>query len=885
MKIAGLLLLAGHLLAQPPTASLRGTLADPSGAAVPNINIALAQSPNPVRTSRTDATGHYQFAGLAPGLYTIRVTVPGFAPFEAPRFEIAQGRTQTFDIALTLLTQAEQVTVTATDTTKLDTDPSNNAGALVLSGNDLDALPDDPDDLAADLQALAGPAAGPGGGQFFVDGFTGGRLPPKSSIREIRVNQNPFAAQYDKPGQGRIEIFTKPGADDYRGELIFQFSDAALNSRNPFVSVRPPFQRRQWEGELAGPVNRKTSFRFDFERRDIEENAFINAVTLDSSLNVAPLTLALATPLSNAEMNLRVDRQLSASHTLTGRYTYARDSAENQGAGGFSLPDTVFNGHGSEDTLQLAETGILSAQAVNETRFRFRRQRNSQSGGTQSPITSVPDAFTTGGSSQGDSFNHQNRYELQNFTSRVSGAHTLRWGGLMRGVTISDQAAQNYAGTFTFTSLAAYRTTLLGLRNGFTDAQIRASGGGASQFTRNAGDPLANLGQFDFGFFAQDDWRIRPGVALSFGLRYEFQTHSGDRRDIAPRVGLAWAVGRNAGKSPKNVIRAGVGMFYERLGEGMTLQAERQNGIRQQNFLIPNPVFYPLVPLVATLLSTAQPQTIRVTDAHWRAPALFQTAIGFERQLTRRITLSTNYLHTSGAHTLRSRNINAPLPGTGLHPYGGVSGIYLYEASGIFRQSQWTTNVSAKVGSKFTLAGAYTLGSARSDTDGIGSFPANQYDLSTEFSRAGFDIRHRLQINGSWSPKWGLRLSPFLTATSGRPYNITLGKDLNGDGLFNDRPVGVARNTGNGPGMVAANMRLAKVFLIGEKSPRGNLNAGRDPLELTFSVNARNFLNHPNYALPSGNLSSPLYGQYTALAGGQGTSGTRRLDLQVKFAF
>jgi hypothetical protein len=877
--------------AQTTAASLRGLITDPSGSAIPGAVVSVAN-----RTAQSDATGQYQFGGIAPGTYTVRVTANGFTPYEKQGYAVGAGRAQTLDIALTLQTQNEQVTVTAAEAAKVDTDPSNNAGALVLEKTELEALPDDPDDLAADLAALAGPAAGPNGGQIFIDGFTGGRLPPKQSIREIRINQNPFAAQYDRPGQGRIEILTKPGTDDWHGELIFQFSDAALNSRNPFVTTKPPYQRRQWEGELGGSLNKKTSFKFDFERRDISDSGIIKAVTLDSALNVTPLAMSIPTPTSNVEMNFRVDRQLSTNHTLTGRYTYARDQVDNQGAGGTSLLNTAYNVHNSEDTVQLVETGILSQQMVTETRFRFRRQNGDQAGGVLAPITTVLDSFTSGGSPVGVSFNNQNRYELQNFTSRVSGPHTMRWGGLMRGVTEADQSMQNYAGTFTFTSLDSYRTTLLGLRNNLSDAQIRAMGGGPSQFALSAGNPLAGVNQFDFGFFAQDEWRVHPGLSVSGGLRYEFQTHSSQKNGLAPRIGVAWAVGPNAGKSPKNVIRAGMGIFYERLSETYTLDAERSNGIRQQRFLIQNPSFYPVVPAAASLLSAAQPQTIRETDAQWSAPMLFQMAIGFERQVTKRVTVSSNYIHTSGTHALRSRNINAPLPVTGIRPYGGVNSIYLYEASGIYRQHQWVTNVTARAGSKLTLSGVYTLGHVMSNTDGAGTFPVNQYDLATEYGRAAYDIRHRLQFNGSVAMKWGLRVSPFMTITSGRPYNVTVGKDLNGDGLFNDRPAFasggqgfnltplpgqalIPRNFGDGPGQVAANLRVGKTFLLGEK--RGS----RDPYQLVFAVNARNVLNHPNFGLPTGNLSSPLFGQSTTLAGGQGVTGTRRLDVQVRFGF
>ena len=765
------------------------------------------------QTTRTNSVGRFELTGIAAGRYNLRAVAAGFARFESPALDLATGARQTLDISLAIRTETDQVTVN--DAAKVELDPASNAGAIVLRKEEIDALPDDRDDLATDLQALAGPAAGPNGGQIYIDGFTGGRLPSKQSIREIRINQNPFAAQFDRPGQGRIEIFTKPGADEFHGELVFVFGDAIFNSRNPFVAVKPDYQRRQWEGEITGPINKKTSFFFDFERRDVTENAFVNAVILDSAFNITPYSQSILTPLTGVELNAKIDRQLAKNHTLTFKYGHAGDSRDQQGVGGFSLPSRAYQTLTSEDQFQLVETGVINVHTVNETRFRFRRQNTDQSGGQAAPAITVLDAFSSGGSPVLNSFDHQNRYELQNYTSYVRGAHLLRAGGVMRGVGLDNRSMQNYSGTFTFTSLESYRQTLLGLQQGLSLDQIRALGGGPSQFSLSAGDPLAELRQFDFGFFAQDDWRIRPNLTISGGLRYEVQTHSSDRRDFGPRLGVAWAPGSPKGKS-KNVLRGGFGIFYDRLPESLTLDALRQNGIRQRQFLIPNPNFYPTVPSPEALTGSAQPQTIRLTDARWSAPRLIQAAAGFDRQLAKGVTFSTNYLHSIGVRALRSRNINAPIPGSGLRPYGGVNGMYLYESSGNYRQDQWITNVNAKINAKVNLSGFYALGSAKSNTDGAGSFPSNQYDLSNEYGRAGFDVRHRLQFNGTVTPKWGLRFSPLLTLASGRPYNIITGTDLNGDGIYYDRPAGSDRNSGNGPGLIAVNLRLGKSFDIGE---------------------------------------------------------------------
>jgi Carboxypeptidase regulatory-like domain/TonB dependent receptor len=575
------------------TATLRGQITDESEALVPAAEVTLTGSDGHAQATKADSSGFYSFSAVLPGKYTVQASAARLTMRQPATIALKPG-VQTLNLQLSVASIQEKITVQENPGPSLSTDAESNASALVLRGDDLQALSDDPDDLQEDLQALSGPAAGPNGGQIFIDGFTGGRLPAKQSIREVRINQNPFAAQFDRPGRGRVEVFTKPGKDAFHGQLLFQFSDAAINLRNPFVSVKPPYQRRQWEGEVTGPINKKTSFFMDFERRDINENAFINALTLDQNLTVTPLSQAIVTPLAGTELNFRIDRQLTTDHTLTARYGHNSDANDNQGVGGFSLASRAYRLRDNEDTWQVTETGVLSARAINETRFRYRRQRTRENGSGTAPTLDVLDSFTSGGPPLVLSFSNQDRFELQNFTTFVSGKHTVRWGGLMRGVSLTDQATQNYPGTFTFTSLNAYRTTLLGLQNKWDPSRIRAAGGGASQFSISGGNPLAALNQFDFGVFLQDDWRVRPNFTLSGGLRYETQTHSGDRSDFGPRVGFAWGLG-NAAKAPRTVIRGGFGIFYDRLSESLTLDALRLDGIRQQQFLIPFPNFYPSV--------------------------------------------------------------------------------------------------------------------------------------------------------------------------------------------------------------------------------------------------------------------------------------------------
>ena len=436
---AAVLMLATGLVpawSQTGSGSVSGQVTDPSGRSIPDASVSLTGERGPSRSVKSDVRGQYQLRGINPGTYTMRATAKGFAAAERVGYEVKGGPAQVLDFPLELASATEKVTVQ--DTLQLAVDPSSNASALVIRGKELDALADDRDDLAADLSALAGPAAGPNGGQIYIDGFTGGRLPPKSSIREVRVNQNPFSAEYDRIGTGRVEVFTKPGSEDFHGEIQTHDGDSVFNARNPFVPVKPHWQRLGLEGEVGGPIGKKTSFLADFEVRHFTENSFVNARTLDANLQVVQVSQGVLTPRNDTEENFRVDRQISKNHTLTARYTLARDATDNQGATGFSLPSRVYNNRDSEDVVQFVETGVYGLHTVNETRARYSRQRSRQEGNANLPTTVVLDAFTGGGPPMTLSFTNQDRLEVVNTTTFTHGTHLLRWGGRLRGVYLKD---------------------------------------------------------------------------------------------------------------------------------------------------------------------------------------------------------------------------------------------------------------------------------------------------------------------------------------------------------------------------------------------------------------------------------------------------------------
>ncbi|HEV2201780.1 MAG TPA: TonB-dependent receptor [Bryobacteraceae bacterium] len=910
------------------TATLRGQVTDPSGAAITGATVALASTAGDIRSAQTGPGGAYQFGNLPTGAYSIRITASGFAEYSRPSVELAEGRFVTLDVRLPLATAQQEITVA--DTIQVELDPARNVSATVLQGQNLDVLSDDPDDLLSDLQQLAGPAAGPNGGQVFVDGFSNGQLPPKSSIREIRVNSNPLSAEYDKIGLGRIEILTKPGTDKLHGSAFAQFDDGSWDARNPFAQSKPSFLTRQLEGNIAGSPAPKASIFLDYMYRRQDDQALVNATVLDAAFHPVPLVENAPAPNTRAGISSRLDYQLTPNVTLQGRYAWARYATDNSGVGQFNLPITGTNARSYNHLAQAIATWAIDSATVNETRFQYVRSDNPSAGINYGPTINVAGAFTGNAAASGSTFLNQDAYEFQNYTTLTRGAHLIKFGARLRGTLQDTGTDSNFNGTFSFASIGAYAATLSGLAQGLPWPQILATGGGAFQYAVTKGNRLASAALVDAGPFFQDDWRVKPNFTVSLGLRYEVQNGIGDKRDLAPRAGIAWGLGKTqGGRPPKTVVRAGFGIFYDRIGLPMVINAERLNGVNQQRYVLPSPAFFIDDTPPLTQLAAGQPVTSYRIDPSLMAPRVYQSTASVERQLPKNITLSLSYVNSRGVYQLRTRNINAPLPSTyvfgdptsGIYPLGADHNpVDQYESSGLYKQSQVVANVNARVNTKFSMFGYYAWGRASSNTDGVNTFPANSYDESGEWSRAQFDVRNRLVTGGNVTLPLAIRLAPAIAYYSPSPYNLIIGNDLNGDGQNNDRPsyatsadnpayvlqtiygplnlrplpgeTIVPRNLGTGFASFSVNLRVSRTWGFGE--PTGSADTqggGGNPMRhynVTLSVEARNLLNVLNPGTPVGVLSSPLFGEaqgLSTISGGVTQSANRRLQMQLRFAF
>ena len=842
--------------------SISGTVADPTGAVIPQAAVTATRAGHaPIKTT-SDGVGHFILKGLAPGLYVVEAQETNFHTARKEGVRVAPGATVTLTMTLAIEGDQQSVTVSA-DT--LDASPEKNGGAIVLKGEDLQALSDDPDEFSSQLQAMAG-ADAETGTQFYVDGFTATKLPPKSAIREIRINQNPYSAQYDSLGFGRIEILTKPGTDKLHAEYWMQGNDSPWNAQNPFVTEQPPYYMYQLDSDVNGPAGKNASYFLSLWHRQAINVSVVNAQILnDTTLTPESFTQAVSTPGAGLFLTPRFDWQWGKVHTFSVRYILDRNTTTNGGVGQFQLASQAYNSTQTEQVLQVTDSQAWTDKILNEVRFQYTRDRNNQIPQSTDTTLVVQGAFTGGGNNTGIARDAQDHYEFQDVLRINHGNHDITVGGRERAVRDSNYSTANYNGQFTFASMAAYQITEQAMQQCTEDpndcptpAQIRAAGGGASLFSQTTGTPSIVVKMSDTGIFAEDNWKVVPSVIISPGLRFETQTGMHDHADFGPRFGIAWSIPGGKDKPARAVIRSGSGLFYQRFTSAGLLQAERQNGVTQTAIAINDPDFYPgsctvnPPPSQCGAGSQSAP-TIFSINPKLRAPYLFIAGLGVDKPIGKHVSLSANYLYSRGDHLFVTRNINAPLPGTynpddpssGERPLDVNENIYQYNSQGDSARNRLSINGSYNT-KNTGLWGYYTISRAQADTSGLTSFPSNQYDIHADWGRASYDIRNRAFIGGYTRLPGHFSINPFVMYQSSSPFNIVVGDDLNGDTQFNDRPsfatdltrpsVYVTKwgtfdanpiagqkiipiNYGKGPGLIVANLRLSRRFSFGPVLP------------------------------------------------------------------
>lgn len=941
--------------------TLRGQVVDEVGAVVPGAKVVVTRigSDTP-RTASSNAAGEFTIPNLPAGAYTVKVEFEGFEPYALDSFTLPSTKPLTITLKVATVNITTDIT---TDAKGVSVEPDQNLSATILDEDFIQKnLPDNEDDLRTYLQALAGPSAGGASGgqgqaQIIVDGFSGGRLPPREAIMQIRVNQNPFTAEYSNPGFGRVEIITKPGRDQWRGNISFSARNSALDARNAFAQVKPDLRQERYGFNFSGPIiAKKMSFFANYEQRQLAGSSTVVATTLNGQQ-----AFNVPAPGTNKNLMARVDYLLNERNTLNTSYMFSTSDSTNRefavrfggggpggggpgggpgggfvgGGGGtssgstFTLPERASSSTNGNHTLRLAETFIINSALLLESRLQLQHENSSATANSQGVAINVLDAFLGGGATCCPSTTRSTSGEWQEYLTWTKKRHTIKFGSQILHENVSDNSSNNFNGTYTFANLDQYQRVLNG------DPTARPQ-----QYTVNRGNPLIQYSRTEYSWFMQEDWRVNQSLTLSFGLRHEFQSQLADKNNFAPRVGVAWSPFSDR----KTVFRFGGGLFYSRLTSSLYENTLRYDGVTQQSIVIRNPLYPdpfagdPNVQITNTVR--------RTLDDNLKAPYTINFSASIERQLPWGMNVAGTYLYTRGVHQFRMRNINAPLPGTfdpavpnsGVHPLGNVGNIYQIESSASSKFNGLLMRFDRRFGSKFMVFSNYTLSWTNSDADGPQSLPADNYNLASEWGRAATDRRHSVFVGGRMSLPYGFNLSPFITASSGSPFNLTTGFDENGDTTFNDRPFGIGRNANlpaslysqitnstlrtyleqnypsgvkaEGPGSFSVNMSISRTFSFGERKGSANQQgpggmpggmamggggrgmggggfggpmgggggeSGRFNIQLTAQIT--NLFNHVNYGQYSGVLGSPYFLKPSS------ASGARAFEMGVRFSF
>ena len=838
---------SARALAQPEAATLRVTVLDPSGAVIVGAHVTV-QPPGtrgPLSTV-SDGRGDATFAGLEPGRYQIHVESPGFEPRDEQAVRVRSGETRR-QIKMSIAKLSENVQVTR-DPRERASDPRSDAFATILGQAEINELPNDPDEMEQALKDMAGPGA-----TIRVNGFRGGRLPPKDQIQQIRFRRNMFAADMHEPGFITVDIITKPGLESWRGSTNVGFRDSALNARNPFAPTKGDEQSQRYSFSLNGPLWQKhTSMSLSADGLD----AF-DSKTIVAALPAGPFSANIRRPNDAMNFSARLEHALSKTQVLRGEVQRNHRSAENLGVGDYDLPERGYSQAVNETVARLSTSGSLRKSLFNELRLQWRLQDTAVDPVSTAPAVLVLNAFDNGGAQLSGPV-RSNEVTIADDLDVASGRHAARVGFLVEGGRYTNAQLRNTGGTFTFASLDAFNAAR------------------PTTFAINVGNPYVEVSQVQEAIYAQDDIRVRKDLTLSAGIRQEAQSRIGGLH-VGPRGGITWSPFR----SGSTTIRAGGGVFFDWFDAQSYAQVVQLDGDHQRIRTVVEPGYPDPIGGSAVVLPPGRVQLAQALAQ----PQLREAIVGVERRLPGDIRLNTMYIHRHGMNQLRGVNINAPR-GDGTIPDPSAGPITQIEsiASSDFDALSFNVNW-AQPQKRMFLAANYMLSRSINETDTPFSLPADTYNLAAERGPSLTDATHRFMSLANVPLSRHFRLGTSLRVQSALPYNITTGHDDNGDTISNDRPPGVTRNSARGQAQVDLGGRLSwstsfgpprtltpgapqvRIVRGGDADPLSNMSMmGAENKRFGFELYAQayNLLNHTNLLNFSGVMTSPFFGQATS---------------------
>jgi hypothetical protein len=852
--------------------TLRVTVLDQTEAALIIAQVSIVDARGGERTATVDDRGVAVFEGLEPGTYQVRAAADSFRPIATPVTVRRGDNRTTLRLALATIEQ----TVVVEDQSAADR--RDNGFTTTLTQDQIDALPDDPDEMAEELARLAGPGA-----QIFVNGFRGGRLPPKDQIQQIRFHSNSFSAEYHEAGMVRVEVITRPGMGGWRGMTNFGFRDESLNEKNHFADRKGAEQMRRYMVNFQGPIAKgRTGLSVSFDGNSSYDSRTINAVSPDGAV-----TGLAEVPTDAMNFSARVEHLVGGTSQIQAEYSRRQNDRRNIGVGDFDLPERAYSTDNRTDTVRVRSTGVIGKKVFSELKFSLIDSTLSTTSLSQLPTIRVNEAFTAGGAGQMGG-RHARELELaQNFDFTIGRRHSMRAGLLFEAGWWDSDQRSNAFGTYTFTSLDAYRAAT------------------PATYSIRTGDPVVDYSQVKAGWFLQDDFRPTRTLQLSLGLRQELQTQVDSRWNFAPRAALTWNATR------RTTVRGGYGLFYDWYDSALYEQTIRVDGTHQIDRIVQNPSFP-----VSDGTGTVLPASV-IRAAALEQPIIQQASVGLERPLAAWADFRTDYMWTRGSNTLRSININAPV--NGARPNQSVGNITEIQSTGRRASDRVTVAVNARYLPRRMMGMVmYQYTNSRNFADAPTALPSDSNDPDADWGPSAQDVRHRLFVNVNTPLARGVRLGLNVQGSSALPYTITTGLDDNGDTLFNDRPAGVGRNSARGAAHWSTNLRLSKsIGLGGARSgppnmpmpPPGGASANQGVMnqrvggggpggpgggdgpqmvvmeannqkyQLNVFLNVQNAFNNVNYNAFIGNQLSQFFGQPTSAAA------PRRVEVGVSLGF
>jgi hypothetical protein len=829
-------------------ASLEVTVRDPSGALVHKAQVRLVQNGKPLAAAETNQRGEARFNKVAPGRYQVHIESVGFKAQDLNEVDLAAGANRK---EVTLEIDPIKVDVEVADEAQVrNTNPNGPAFSNVMTAEQIAQLPDDPDEFENAINQLAGPGA-----QLRVNGFRGGKLPPKSQIREIRFRLNPYAAENHDAGFGLVDIITKPGVNDWHGSFNFGFRDESLNGRQVFAPFRGPEQQRRFGLSLDGPLWKNHTSLF----LNADGSLFFDARPIFATTPGGVFSDLAYRPSRRLNLDARVEHILTKTHTA--RFQFQRNAGlqNNLGVGDFDLPARGYSQNQTEYIARFADSGVFGKKFFNEVRLQTRWLDTETRSVSLGQTILVPGAFNDG-SAQRRGGRRQLDFELADNVDYALEKHGVRFGLQLEGGGYKSDDSTNAFGTFQFPNLAAFEAGL------------------PTQFTQRSGDPTVKYRQYQFGWYVQDDWRVRKNLTLSYGVRHELQSHVDGKFNIAPRVGFVWSPKKNG----TITVRGGSGIFYDWFAAQTYEQTLRVNGQRQRDLVITNPSFpNPFSSGPQTILPPSRIQT----DPDLQIPYIAQFSLGVETNPWKLFRLTTNYQYQRGVHLLRGRNLNAPIAGLG-RPDPTVGNITNIESSGYLSGHRLMIGIGpAKFVQGLFWNVNYLTMKVTNEADSAFSLPANNFNLRADRGPAASDMRQLISGFVSKRLPRGFSVSTIFQASSALPYNITTGFDDNGDTVINDRPFGVGRNSARGKARWEIGSRLSWGIDFGPKQQATNAGpqirmvrvgggdgaaapvlpgASTKKYRMELYAQAFNLLNHANLGAFSGVQTSPFFGQATS---------------------